>query len=217
LKAADHDAILQHVVIVVAPPAGPSLQACVPALLVVSRRHQLTVLAVVQSSLKKARRCSVIHSLCCTAHRHCHCGDGGWVFGGTAGAVSGARPTARRVPSSFDFAIPTLARAFAETMQKAKIVCLAVLTRLARLGLQGAGLEAFRIFPADEGDAKSLFAPRRRIAAHLFVVHMIVAEIGAIAGRSDELGDVALGNSLTVAAVCGLQDLYGICGLFPLR
>jgi hypothetical protein len=29
--------------------------------------------------------------------------------------------------------LPTLARAFAETVQKAKIVCLAVLTRLARL------------------------------------------------------------------------------------
>src|SRR5262245_33649707 len=114
------------------------------------------------------------------------------------------------------FHLLTLARAFAQTVQKAKIVCLAVLTALARLGLQGAGFGFFRIFPADEGDAKSLFAPRRRVAAHIFVVYTIVAQIGAIAGRSDELGNVALGNSRTVAAVCGFQDPYGICGLFVL-
>jgi hypothetical protein len=61
-------------------------------------------------------------------------------------------------------------------MQKAKIVCLAVLTALARLGLQGAGLGVFRIFSADEGHAKSLFASRRRIAAHILVVHTIVSQ-----------------------------------------
>src|SRR5262245_39901078 len=96
------------------------------------------------------------------------------------------------------FHLPTLARAFAQTMQKAKIVSLAVLTPLARLGLQGAGLGVFRIFPADEGDAKSLFAPRRRVAAHIFVVDTIVEEIGAIAGRRDELRKLALGKSRPV-------------------
>src|SRR5262245_50226376 len=115
------------------------------------------------------------------------------------------------------FGLPTLARAFAQTMQKAKIVCLAVLTALARLGLQGAGLGVFPIFSADEGHAKSLFAPRRRIAAHILVVHTIVAKIGAIAGRSDEPRDVALGNPRTVAAVRGFQDPYGIGWLFLLR
>src|SRR5262249_40435842 len=33
---------------------------------------------------------------------------------------------------------------------------------------------------------------------------------------SDELGHVAFGNPCTVAAVCGFQDPYGICGLFLL-
>ena len=94
-------------------------------------------------------------------------------------------------------------------MQKAKVVWLAVVTTLARLGLQGAGLGVFSIFPADVGDAKGLFASRRRVAAHIFVVHTIVAEIGAIAGRRDELGHVALGNPCTVAAVCGFQDPSG--------
>jgi hypothetical protein len=111
------------------------------------------------------------------------------------------------------FRLPTLARAFAQTMQKAKIVRLAVLTALPRLGLQGASFGVFRIFPADEGDSKSLFAPRRRIAAHIFIVHTIIAEIGAIARCSRELGDVALGNPRTVAAVRCFQDPYGIAGL----
>src|SRR5262249_1064518 len=70
------------------------------------------------------------------------------------------------------------------------------------------------IFPADVGDAKGLFASRRRVAAHIFVIHTIVAEIGAIAGRSDELGHVALGNPCTVAAVCGFQDLMAFAGFF---
>ena len=116
----------------------------------------------------------------------------------------------------FCFRLPTLARSFAQTMQKAKIVWLAVVTTLARLGLQGAGLGVFCIFPADVGDAKGLFAACRRVAAHIFVVHTIVAKIGAIAGRSDELGDVALDNPCTVTAVCGFQDPYGIEGLFLL-
>src|SRR5215813_11796581 len=49
----------------------------------------------------------------------------------------------------FRFRLPTLARSFAQTMQKAKVVWLAVVTTLARLGLQGAGLGVFCIFPAD--------------------------------------------------------------------
>ena len=101
-------------------------------------------------------------------------------------------------------------------MQKAKVVWLAVVTTLARLGLQGAGLGIFRIFSADVGDAQSLFAACRRVAAHVFVVHTIIAEIGAIAGGSDELGDVAFGNPCTIAAVCGFQNPYGMEGLFLL-
>jgi hypothetical protein len=56
-----------------------------------------------------------------------------------------------------------------------------------------AQVSGFRIFPADVVDAEGLSAARRRVTAHVFVIHTIVAEIGAIAGRSDELGDVALG------------------------
>ena len=95
-------------------------------------------------------------------------------------------------------------------------ISLTMPSSIRRLGLQGAGLW-FRIFPANEGNAEGLFASCRRVAAHVFVVHTIVAEIGAIADGSNELGDVALGNPSTVAAICGFQDPYGIGRLFRLR
>ena len=147
-------------------------------------------------------------------YRHCHCGDGGWVFGVAAGAA--VRCDGQRDGLPPPSISPFHARACLRLNNaKAKIVCLAVLTALARLGLQGASFVVFRIFPSDEGNEKS-FAPRRGITAHIFIVHTIVAQIGAIARCSRELGDVALAQLRTVAAVRCFQDPYGIAGLFIL-
>src|SRR5262245_50327261 len=75
----------------------------------------------------------------------------------------------------FRFRLPTLARSFAQTMQKAKVVWLAVVTTFARLGLQGAGFGVFCIFPADVGDAKGLFASRRRVAMRTSIAKTLLS------------------------------------------
>ena len=150
------------------------------------------------------------------AHRHCHGGDGGWV-GVAAGAVSGGRSTARRVLSFFALS-PSDARSILRSDNAEGKNCLAR-RRHHPYPPRPPGRRSrsfFCTFPADVGPLKGLFAACRRVAAHIFVVHTIVAKIGAIAGRSDELGDVALDNPCTVTAVCGFQDPYGIEGLFLL-
>ena len=54
-------------------------------------------------------------------HRHCHGGDGGWAGCGCRCCECGAINSATRL-FLFRFRLPTLARSFAQTMQKAKVM-----------------------------------------------------------------------------------------------